>query len=202
MTDSLWNAKFTSDIAAIFDAAESDLRALGFGEIERGDLGIALVGRHTPGIALELAHAWQRREHAGSKRLEVRFKCEWVDGRADENIGTFAEQVNLARRNLATAELADRWVQRWGSMRWSDDDVYDPEAKAAFDAECARERNVAGARATLTDRRREVLFKISNGEQLSGIDRRMAKSMPELVADGDLTDLGRDVVTSLQQGVE
>lgn len=194
----IWSAEFSNTMNAILNTAETDLQTIGFGTIDRGEMSIGLSGSNIPTVSLELCGAWQRREHRGQKRIRVYFKNEWVDGRSDEFTNSFNDRLNLAHKNLAVVELADRWVRRWGSLRWSEANVYDADELACERAEYEHELAIADAVAGLTRRRREVLEIAGNRTEMSAADRRVAKSIPELLDNGLLTDLGREVLAKLK----
>jgi hypothetical protein len=197
--DNIWTPTFTATITAIFDAAEADLRALGFGEIERTEMRLSLeTRRSTATISMQIDSIFdETRRGEFLHGLIVSFSTLYLGDRSQGDPDEFGKHLAEARRNLAIVDLADRWQQRWGGMRWTEDGVYDQEKREARHQAYVREREIERAKASLTARRRDVLVMIRDGVAINSASRKIAKSMPELVVDGVLTELGATIAADL-----
>jgi hypothetical protein len=197
--DNIWTPTFTVTINAIFDAAEADLRALGFGEIERGHARLSLeTRRSSASLSISLDSIFdETRRGEFLHGLIVSFSTLYLGDRSQGDPDEFGKHLAEARRNLAIVELADRWQQRWGGIRWTEDEVYDQEKREARHQAYVRERDIERAKASLTDRRRNVLVMLRDGVALATADKKVAKSMPDLVDAGTLTELGATVAADL-----
>lgn len=188
-----WTDEALDRLGSIFDRCEADLRALPFiGEIEHTGIDVG-TGALQVRIRYAARDTW---------RLEIRLSTySWNVWNKQQ---PFDQALEYARANVALAELAIKWDAEFGDMVFGPECIDPAKAEASrakWEARQAelRERDEAKGQAK-TQRRREVLAKVSRGEELTAADARLTGKMPMLIGGGILTELGRELVPELIEG--